>query len=139
MHDMCVFIFPAKIFAVSENNRTFATTKPVKTTDEVESYWYPAAENTVCKDSQREKDVYERYLRHPNLENLNRPRRYRNRSVRVGDLYPLLLYGVYISRRGPTGCLSLDKAISRAWMWDKRVQATHVFFISISNTNAELG
>ena len=24
MHDMCVFIFPAKIFAVSENNRTFA-------------------------------------------------------------------------------------------------------------------
>ncbi|MBQ4380416.1 MAG: hypothetical protein II806_03965, partial [Bacteroidaceae bacterium] len=24
MHDICVFIFPSKIFAVSENNRTFA-------------------------------------------------------------------------------------------------------------------
>jgi len=58
MHDMCVFIFPAKIFAVSENNRTFATTKPVKTTDEVESYWYPEAEDTTCKDSQWEKDVF---------------------------------------------------------------------------------
>ena len=67
--------------------------------------------------------------------------RYRNRSVRVGDLYPIFLYGVYMSRRGPTGCLSSDKAISRARAWDKRVQATHVFLYPshLTNTNAESG
>ena len=53
----------------------------------------------------------------------------------MGDLYPIPWYGVYISRRGPTGCLSW------AWMWDKRVQATHVFFISrnLTSMNAESG
>ena len=50
-----------------------------------------------------------------NLENLKSNRRFRNRNVHGCDLYPISLwYGVYISRRGPTNCLSYCEAVSRA-------------------------
>ena len=79
------------------------------------------------------KDVTERYLLPSNLENLSVREDYAIGASACVIYIPLC--GVYISRRGPTGCLSSNKAISRARRWDKRVQATHVFFISISLTS----
>ena len=51
--------------------------------------WNPEAENTVCKDSRRERTFSERYLSvMSNLANLNLCTAVMQRSVRVGVLYP---------------------------------------------------
>jgi len=51
--------------------------------------WNPEAENTVCKDSRRERTFSERYLSvMSNLANLNLSTAVMQRSVRVGVLYP---------------------------------------------------
>jgi hypothetical protein len=50
--------------------------------------WNPEAENTVCKDSPRERTFSERYLSvQSNLANLNLSTAVMQRSVRVGVLY----------------------------------------------------
>jgi hypothetical protein len=51
--------------------------------------WNPEAENTICKDSQRERTFSERYQSvMSNLANLNLSTAVMQRSVRVGVLYP---------------------------------------------------
>ena len=56
---MNFFLFLANLFAkflvVSLIISNFAPTKPAKRQGGSKSYWNPEAENTVCKDSQREK------------------------------------------------------------------------------------
>ena len=50
--------------------------------------WNPEAENTVCKDSRRERTFSERYLSvMSNLANLNLCTAVMQRSVRVGVLF----------------------------------------------------
>ena len=60
--------------------------------------WNPEAENTVCKDSRRERTFSERYLSvNSNFANLNFRTAVMQRSVRVGVLYPgCSLLSVYI-------------------------------------------
>ena len=51
--------------------------------------WNPEAEDTVCKDSRRERTFSERYLSvNSNFANLNFRTAVMQRSVRVGVLYP---------------------------------------------------
>ena len=56
--------------------------------DQNKHRWNPEAENTICKDSQRERTFSERYLSvMSNLANLNLSTAVMQRSVRVGVLY----------------------------------------------------
>gem|GEM_PF-6375919 len=108
--------------------------------------WNPKAENTICKDSQRERTFSERYLSvQSNLANLNLSTAVMQRSVRVGVLYPgcsllSLLFGGYvyaelynITRRG-LACVAYPwkEAMREPDCRDRRGGInSHVFFISI--------
>ena len=107
--------------------------------------WNPKAENTVCKDSRRERTFSERYLSvMSNLANLNLCTAVMQRSVRVGVLYPgcslLSLYPdgnvcaeLYnITRRG-LACVAYPckEAMREPDIRDRRGGTnSHVFFIS---------
>ena len=60
--------------------------------------WNPEAENTVCKDSRRERTFSERYLSVlSNFANLNLYTAVMQRSVREGVLYPGRSVAIIIS------------------------------------------
>ena len=90
--------------------------------------WNPEAENTVCKDSRRERTFSERYLSvMSNLANLDLCTAVMQRSVRVGVLYPgrsvaiIVSWWFYVcielynhSAWAGLRCLSLERGNARA-------------------------
>ena len=107
--------------------------------------WNPEAENTICKDSRRERTFSERYLSvYSNFANLNLCTAVMQRSVREGVLYSGSFVAIIvfwwltlapnniITRRGQT-CVAYPckGAMRRPEYRDRRGGTnSHVFFIS---------
>ena len=108
--EFCVILLPTKpVQAVGGQPLEFyslATERNARMADDCEGRagqnkhrWNPEAENTVCKDSRRERTFSERYLSvNSNFATLNLLTVVMQRSVRVGVLYPMIRCSYYIIR-----------------------------------------